>query len=133
MLEFWGGWLQDIGAGPLGSTGRSREGRAKAVELALIALRENGGYRRGMAARLARQHGGVERSWQRAVNEARTLFSGNVACSVPRRRVSSDRDEDLGPVIPRLLPRPDPQPLLLRFSVSGFEGEGWLFPPARSA
>src|SRR3954465_7574088 len=26
-----------------------------------------------------------------------------------------------------------PPPLLLRFSVSGFEGEGWLFPPARSA
>jgi hypothetical protein len=37
-------------------------------------LSKAGGYRRGMAARLAREHGGGERGWQRAVTEARALY-----------------------------------------------------------
>ncbi|WP_371642673.1 hypothetical protein [Streptomyces mirabilis] len=42
--------------------------------MALDALRRTGGHRRGLAAELAREHGGVDRSWQRAVNEARVVY-----------------------------------------------------------
>jgi hypothetical protein len=44
------------------------------VAVALEALRQAGGYHRGLAAQLAREHGGVTRTWQRAVNEARALY-----------------------------------------------------------
>ncbi|MEU5243791.1 hypothetical protein AB0G81_06685 [Streptomyces asoensis] len=44
------------------------------MNVALAALREEGGHRRGLAARLTREHGGVARSWQRAVAEARALY-----------------------------------------------------------
>ncbi|MFF8883906.1 hypothetical protein [Streptomyces flaveolus] len=42
--------------------------------MVLAELRQAGGYRRGTAARLAREHGGAERSWQRAIAEARTQY-----------------------------------------------------------
>jgi hypothetical protein len=43
--------------------------------VALDALRRTGGHRRGLAGLgLAREHGGVDRSWQRAVNEARAVY-----------------------------------------------------------
>ncbi|MFI8952597.1 hypothetical protein ACIGO6_39770 [Streptomyces sp. NPDC053750] len=51
-----------------GGPGRARRDRAVAIVLA--ELRQAGGYRRGMAAQLAREHGGSERGWQRAMNEA---------------------------------------------------------------
>ncbi|MFE4626006.1 hypothetical protein [Streptomyces mirabilis] len=44
------------------------------MEVALDALRRTGGHRRGLAAELAREYGGVDRSWQRAVNEARVVY-----------------------------------------------------------
>lgn len=83
---FWAAWQQDVGTGRLGAAGRKpgdgrggnggvdRTGRDQAVAVALDILRAEGGYRRGLAARLARAHGGVPRSWQRAVNEARALY-----------------------------------------------------------
>ncbi|MFF9221749.1 hypothetical protein [Streptomyces viridosporus] len=37
-------------------------------------LRKASGYRHGIAAQLAREHGGSERGWQRAVAEARMLY-----------------------------------------------------------
>ncbi|MFF9497905.1 hypothetical protein [Streptomyces flaveolus] len=42
--------------------------------MVLAELQEAGGYRRGMPARLAREHGGAERSWQRAIAEARAQY-----------------------------------------------------------
>ncbi|MGW3669246.1 hypothetical protein [Streptomyces sp. NPDC005141] len=42
--------------------------------MALDALRRIGGHRHGLAAEIAREHGGIARSWQRAVNEARERF-----------------------------------------------------------
>ncbi|MFF4139110.1 hypothetical protein ACFY1B_48750 [Streptomyces mirabilis] len=54
--------------------GPGREQRERAVAVALDALRRTGGHRRGLAAELAREHGGVDRSWQRAVNEARVVY-----------------------------------------------------------
>ncbi|WAZ18992.1 hypothetical protein STRCI_008672 [Streptomyces cinnabarinus] len=84
---FWAAWQQDVGTGLLGVSGRragdgqgarggghSRAERERAVEIALKALRKAGGHRRGLAAELAREHGGVARSWQRAVAEARALY-----------------------------------------------------------
>ncbi len=47
-------------------------GAAGAIVLA--ETRQAGGYRRGMAARLAHKHGGSERSWQRAMTEARVVY-----------------------------------------------------------
>ncbi|WP_267717346.1 hypothetical protein [Streptomyces sp. CoH17] len=44
------------------------------MAIALAELRQAGGYRRGMAAQLAREHGGNERSWQRAMTEARAQY-----------------------------------------------------------
>ncbi|MET9191618.1 MULTISPECIES: hypothetical protein [Streptomyces] len=84
---FWSAWRQDVGTGRLQTAGRrpgdgrgnhgggwGRDRRDRAVALALAELRQAGGYRRGMAARLAREHGGGERSWQRAMTEARGQY-----------------------------------------------------------
>lgn len=85
--SFWAAWQQEVGTGRLGAAGRrpgdgqgmrgggpGRAQREQAVGVALAVLREAGGYSRGLAARLAREHGGVARSWQRAVNEARDQY-----------------------------------------------------------
>ncbi|MFD7874160.1 hypothetical protein ACFV5G_08550 [Streptomyces sp. NPDC059766] len=81
---FWAVWQEEVGTGRLGRAGRKpgspatggadRAQRERAVRVALAVLREEGGYRRGLAAQLAREHGGVARSWQRAVGEARAVF-----------------------------------------------------------
>ncbi|MFD6826585.1 hypothetical protein ACFWC5_40590 [Streptomyces sp. NPDC060085] len=83
---FWTAWQQDVGTQRLGSGrrpgdgqgtrggGPGREQRERAVAVALAALRRHGGPRRGLAAELAREHGGVARSWQRAVTEALATF-----------------------------------------------------------
>ncbi|MGV9291025.1 hypothetical protein [Streptomyces sp. NPDC003719] len=84
---FWAAWKTDVGTGRLGAAGRrpgdgrgnqgggpGRAQRERAVAVVLAELRQAGGYRRGMAARLAREHGGGERSWQRAVTEARAQY-----------------------------------------------------------
>ncbi|MEV0185876.1 hypothetical protein AB0I54_42415 [Streptomyces sp. NPDC050625] len=84
---FWAAWQEDVGTGRLQTAGRrsgdsrgnqgggpSRAQRDQAVATALAELRQAGGYRRGIAAQLAREHGGNERSWQRAVTEARALY-----------------------------------------------------------
>ncbi|MER7983393.1 hypothetical protein [Streptomyces sp. NPDC095817] len=83
---FWSAWQQDVGTTRLG-TGRrpgdgqgtrgggpGREQRDRAVAVALDVLRREGGPRRGLAAELAREHGGLARSWQRAVAEAVATF-----------------------------------------------------------
>ncbi|MGX1545174.1 hypothetical protein [Streptomyces adustus] len=90
--SFWAVWQEEVGVGLLGAAGRragdgrgangggpGREQRDQAVALALAALREAGGYRRGLAAQLVREHGGVARSWQRAVGEARAIFESEEA------------------------------------------------------
>ncbi|WP_435271359.1 hypothetical protein [Streptomyces sp. 1222.5] len=53
--------------------GHSRAQRDQAVAAALAELRRADGYRRGLATQLAREYGGNERLWQRAVTEARAL------------------------------------------------------------
>ncbi|MER5996752.1 hypothetical protein [Streptomyces viridosporus] len=80
-------WREDVGTGRLQAAGRprgdgrgnhggghSRAQRDRAVAIVLAELRQAGGYQRGMAARLAREHGGSERIWQRAMTEARTHY-----------------------------------------------------------
>ncbi|MEV5645742.1 hypothetical protein AB0L67_37370 [Streptomyces flaveolus] len=82
---FWTVWKTEVGTGRLGAAGRrpgdgrgnqggghGRARRERAVAVILAELRQAGGYRRGLAARLAREHGGAKRSWQRAIAEART-------------------------------------------------------------
>ncbi|MEV0186358.1 hypothetical protein AB0I54_45155 [Streptomyces sp. NPDC050625] len=84
---FWAAWREDVGTGRLQTAGRrpgdgrgnqgggpSRAQRDQAVATALDQLRKAGGYRHGIATQLAREHGGNERGWQRAVAEARTLY-----------------------------------------------------------
>jgi hypothetical protein len=84
---FWAAWKEDVGTGRLQTAGRRRGdgrgnqgggyGRAqrdRAVAIVLEELRKAGGYQRGMAARLAREHGGSERSWQRATLEGRAQY-----------------------------------------------------------
>ncbi|MFG2452845.1 hypothetical protein ACGFSG_26035 [Streptomyces sp. NPDC048512] len=90
---FWAAWQKDIGTKRLG-TGRSRgdgqgtrgggpgrDQRDRAVGVALDVLRREGGPRRGLAAELAREHGGVVRSWRRAVAEAVATFEREQARS----------------------------------------------------
>ncbi|MER5995469.1 hypothetical protein ABT157_32075 [Streptomyces viridosporus] len=82
---FWVAWRQDVGTGLLRRAGRpcgdgrgnhgGGHGRAQRDRAVVLAeLRKADGYQCGMAARLAREHGGGERSWQRAVTEARTQY-----------------------------------------------------------
>ncbi|MEU4266165.1 hypothetical protein ACYCCF_30070 [Streptomyces argenteolus] len=87
---FWAAHQEAVGTARLGVSGRrsgagqgERGGgrpvsaeRAQAVEVALAELRRAGGYRRGLAARLARTHGGGASTWERAVNAARTAYDG---------------------------------------------------------
>ncbi|WP_432189985.1 hypothetical protein [Streptomyces sp. Tue6028] len=84
--SFWAAWEQDVGTTSLGTGRRPGDGqgargggpgrgqREQWVRVALEALHQAGGHRHGLAAELAREHGGVARSWQRAVNEARERF-----------------------------------------------------------
>ncbi|GGV72216.1 hypothetical protein GCM10010277_84880 [Streptomyces longisporoflavus] len=94
--SFWAAWRQDVGTGRLQAAGRrpgdgrgnqgggsGRAQRDKAVATALEALREAGGHRRGLGAQLAREHGGNERTWQRAVDEARALYAAQPAAPDP--------------------------------------------------
>ncbi|MFD6803805.1 hypothetical protein [Streptomyces cyaneofuscatus] len=85
---FWAAHQEAVGTGRLGVSGRRRGAghgeasggrpvsveRAQAVEVALGELRREGGYRRGLAARLARAHGGSARTWERAVTAARGAY-----------------------------------------------------------
>ncbi|MEV5810520.1 hypothetical protein [Streptomyces parvulus] len=85
---FWSAWKADVGTGRLQAAGRrpgdgrgnqgGGQGRARrehAIALALAQLRQVGSHRYGMSARLARQHGGSDRSWQRAMAEARIRYA----------------------------------------------------------
>ncbi|MDT0467052.1 hypothetical protein [Streptomyces gibsoniae] len=93
---FWAAWQQDVGTGRLKAAGRrpgdgqgnrgggtGRAQRDQAVATALAELRQAGGYQRGLAARLTREHGGNERMWQRAVTEARTLYEADTTHTTP--------------------------------------------------
>ncbi|MGW3585677.1 hypothetical protein ACWDM8_30635 [Streptomyces rubiginosohelvolus] len=88
MEAFWAAHQEAVGTGRLGVSGRrscaghgeatggrsvSLE-RARAVQTVLEELRSAGGYRRGLAARLAREHGGSARTWERAVSDARAVY-----------------------------------------------------------
>ncbi len=94
--SFWAAWQQDVGTGRLGRAGRPPGGpatggadralRDHTVRIALAALREDGGHRRGLAARLAREHGGIARTWQRAVNEALTQYDTQTEDTTPHDR-----------------------------------------------
>ncbi|MFI1702459.1 hypothetical protein ACH419_41955 [Streptomyces bobili] len=100
---FWTAWKEDVGTGRLQAAGRppgdgrgnhggghGRAQRDRAVAVVIKELRAAGGYRRGMAARLAREHGGSERSWQRAMNEARSRYEHE-------HRQDHDGQDDTGP------------------------------------
>ncbi|MFD3344390.1 hypothetical protein ACFU5D_37090 [Streptomyces anthocyanicus] len=95
---FWNAWGQDVGPGRLRTAGRrlgdgrgnhrggwGRDRRDRAVAIILAELRQAGGYRRGMAARLIREHSGGERSWQRAMTEARVQYEREQAAVRCRR------------------------------------------------
>lgn len=83
---FWAAWQQDVGTARLGSGRRAGDGqgargggsgrqvRDRAVGIVLEELRRAGGPRRGLAADLAREHGGGYRSWHRAVVEATAVY-----------------------------------------------------------
>ncbi|MFE9912920.1 hypothetical protein [Streptomyces clavifer] len=86
---FWAAHHEAVGTARLGVSGR-RSGpghgepsggrpvsaeRALAVKVALAELRRAGGYQRGLAARLARTHGGGASTWERAVTDARTAYA----------------------------------------------------------
>ncbi|MFF3975085.1 hypothetical protein ACFYZ6_35260 [Streptomyces rubiginosohelvolus] len=85
---FWAAHQEAVGTGRLGVSGRRRGSghgeatggrpvsveRARAVKTVLEELRVAGGYRRGLAARLAREHGGSARTWERAVSDARAAY-----------------------------------------------------------
>ncbi|WP_146232396.1 hypothetical protein [Streptomyces sp. NWU49] len=104
---FWAAWKADVGTGRLGAAGRrpgdgrgsqggghGRALRDRAVAVVLAELRKAGGYRRGMAARLAREHGGSERGWQRAMNEARTQYEHSQSQGQGRGQ-DVERDQDV--------------------------------------
>ncbi|MCX5281041.1 hypothetical protein [Streptomyces sp. NBC_00198] len=86
VQAFWAAWQREIGTAHPGKGrrpgdgqgtrggGPGREQRDRAVGIVLEVLRREGAPRRGLAAELAREHGGVARSWRRAVNEALTVF-----------------------------------------------------------
>ncbi|MGW5739736.1 hypothetical protein [Streptomyces sp. NPDC055261] len=98
---FWSAWSQDVGTGRLQAAGRppgdgkgnhggghDRSQRDQAVATALQALRTAGGYHRGLAAQLAREHGGNERTWQRAMTEARTQYETSPTPQNPEAQTS---------------------------------------------
>ncbi|MEV5546488.1 hypothetical protein AB0L35_10180 [Streptomyces sp. NPDC052309] len=100
---WWSAWQEDVGTGRIGAAGRrpgdgrgaqgggsGRAQRDRAVAIVLAELRQAGGYRRGLAARLARKHGGGERSWQRAMTEARALYEH-------RQDQNAEEDADTAP------------------------------------
>lgn len=86
VQAFWAAWQREIGTAHPGKGrhpgdgqgtrggGPGREQRDRAVGVVLEVLRREGAPRRGLAAELAREHGGVARSWRRAVDEALTVF-----------------------------------------------------------
>ncbi|WP_327122088.1 hypothetical protein OG206_32155 [Streptomyces sp. NBC_01341] len=90
--RFWAAHQEGVGTGRLGVSGRksgaghgrARGGRpvsqerAQAVEIALTELRRAGGYERGLAARLARAHGGGAWIWERAVTDDRTAYAAEL-------------------------------------------------------
>ncbi|WP_405657857.1 hypothetical protein OG379_39565 [Streptomyces sp. NBC_01166] len=92
VVAFWASHQEGVGTARLGVSGRrsGAEGggrgagrpvsqkRAQAVEIALAELRRAGGYQRGLAARLARTHGGGASTWERAVADARTTYAAEV-------------------------------------------------------
>ncbi|MFJ8871343.1 hypothetical protein ACIRD6_37050 [Streptomyces sp. NPDC102473] len=53
--------------------------RAQAVQVALAELRRAGEHQRGLAGRLAGTHGGSERTWARAVTDARVMYAAELA------------------------------------------------------
>ncbi|MFB8381189.1 hypothetical protein [Streptomyces rubiginosohelvolus] len=56
------------------ASGVAGAGAGAGVQTVLEELRRAGGYRRGLAARLAREHGGSARMWERAVSDARAVY-----------------------------------------------------------
>lgn len=60
--------------------------RAQAVQVTLAELRRAGGHQRGLAGRLARTHGVNERTWARAVTDARAMYAAETTqdkCEAP--------------------------------------------------
>ncbi|MFJ8871345.1 hypothetical protein ACIRD6_37060 [Streptomyces sp. NPDC102473] len=60
--------------------------RAQAVQIALTELRRAGGHQRGMAARLARTHGGGASTWERAVTDARAKYAAELGADSEAQR-----------------------------------------------
>ncbi|MFF0142400.1 hypothetical protein ACFYRN_38925 [Streptomyces sp. NPDC005227] len=102
---FWAAWQQDVGTGRMGTGRRAGDGqgtrgggpgraqRERAVVVALEALRRAGGPQHGMAAELAREHGGVARSWQRAVAEAQAVLESEQHARGTAAPAADERDD----------------------------------------
>lgn len=111
---FWAAHQEGVGTGRLGVSGRrsGAEGggrgagrpvsqkRAQAVEIALAELHRAGSYQRGLAARLARTHGGGASTWERAVNTARTAYDEETEREARPPSPEQDRPR---PVVPHPL------------------------------
>ncbi|WP_329078080.1 hypothetical protein [[Kitasatospora] papulosa] len=63
--------------------------RVQAVEIALTELRRAWGYQRGLAARLARTHGGGASTWERVVADARTTYAAELGTDDQAQRSAS--------------------------------------------
>ncbi|MEV8231302.1 hypothetical protein AB0P41_35550 [Streptomyces sp. NPDC079167] len=100
---FWAAHQEGVGTGRLGVSGRKsgakhgepRGGRpvsaerAQAVQVALGELRRAGEHQRGLAGRLARTHGGNERTWARAVTDARAIHAAELGADDEAQRPAS--------------------------------------------
>ncbi|MFE1521335.1 hypothetical protein ACFW9I_31630 [[Kitasatospora] papulosa] len=60
--------------------------RAQAVQVALGELRRAGEHQRGLTGRLARTHGGNERTWARAVTDARAIHAAELGADDEAQR-----------------------------------------------
>ncbi|MFJ8870584.1 hypothetical protein ACIRD6_33135 [Streptomyces sp. NPDC102473] len=103
VVAFWAAHQEGVGTARLGVSGRrsGAEGggrgagravsqkRAQAVEIALAELHRAGGYQRGLAARLARTHGGGASTWERAVVDARTTYAAELGQDSEAQRPAS--------------------------------------------
>ncbi|MFI6125342.1 hypothetical protein ACIBCU_37465 [Streptomyces sp. NPDC051064] len=101
--RFWAAHQEAVGTALLGVSGRKsgvehgepRGGRpvsaerAQAVQVALGELRRAGEHQRGLAGRLARTHGGNERTWARAVTDARAIHASELGADSEAQRPAS--------------------------------------------
>ncbi|MBM7443149.1 hypothetical protein [Streptomyces sp. HB132] len=104
--RFWAAHQEAVGTALLGVSGRKsgvehgepRGGRpvsaerAQAVQVALAELRRTNEHQRGLAGRLARTHGGNERTWARAVTDARAIHAAELGADNNAQRPAPQQE-----------------------------------------